>query len=397
MESLFEEVTHQSPQHLSLFDLCCHIKKVAEANYPHAIWISAEIFQCNFAKGNYYLSLVQKEQDQIVATAEAAIWQASMRNIKQHLGAAADEVFRAGNHVLVKVRVQYSERYGLKLLIEDADPAFTLGYMAVQRAETVQKLKSEGLLAKNRLVPLPLFPQRIALISSERAAGYHDFVNQLAHNPYGYTFEITLFETTVQGQDAPAELTQQLKNVGAQRQHFDCVAMVRGGGSKLDLGAFDAELLCRAIASCPLPVVTGIGHEVDEALADLVAHTALKTPTAAAEFFVSRGVAVEGRLGDLRQRLSMASSRMLKEGHRSLDLLQRKVFFMAREICRTNELQLGHIENVLQLLQPQRQLERGYSIVQKDGATVVSPNMLKEGEELVVYASGGSYRVKVLG
>ena len=208
---------------------------------------------------------------------------------------------RAGLEVRVLVQPEYHQRYGLKLVVQDIDPAFTLGKLAGRRQENIQKLRTLDLLERNKNVPLPRVLQRIAVISSERAAGYRDFQTQLLENPFNYDFFAVLLPASMQGELVEKEVIQRLQEIERKKEQYDCIIIIRGGGAKTDLLAFDGLALSKAIAACSLPVLTGIGHDVDESVVDIVAHRALKTPTAVADFILHHNAAFEAELLEAQQ------------------------------------------------------------------------------------------------
>ncbi|MBK7408766.1 MAG: exodeoxyribonuclease VII large subunit [Saprospirales bacterium] len=285
-------------QQYTLYELNEYIRRVVSLNFPDPVWVQCEIFQLSNSRGHYYIQLVQKDgaEDQILARADAVLWQRQYQLLRRDLGPLLDEVLREGLEVLVQVRVTYDERYGLQYHIVQVDPAFSLGKLEIQRQETIRQLKAEGLLEKNAAIPLPPVMQRIAICSSPQAAGLKDFLDQLHQNPYGYRFTTHLFTTAMQGQQVEPEMLARIREIEHQQSRFDCLVVIRGGGSRLDLAAFDQLPLCRGVANCHLPVFSGIGHETDETVLDLVAHTSLKTPTAVAEHLLNHNAAFETRI-----------------------------------------------------------------------------------------------------
>ncbi len=231
----------------------------------------------------------------------------------------------------MQVRPEFHERYGLKLHIIDIDPAHTFGQLDLLRRQTIQTLREQGLFELNRSRPLPPVLQRIAVISSENAAGKQDFQQHLEHNSFGYVFDCQFFEAAVQGKNAAPEIIAALEKIGRMVDKFDCVVIVRGGGARLDLMAFDELALCQTAAKTPLPLLVGIGHEVDESVLDLVAHTAVKTPTAVADFLIQHNLIFEGNILEAAEDLERIAQNVLKIKHLELDRAETTARFSARE------------------------------------------------------------------
>ena len=397
----------------TLFELHEHIRRVLALNLPAPVWVSCEIAQANEARGHCFLSLVQKDgaSDQVIAQAEGVIWQSSLRKLRRKLGRTLDGLLQDGIEALLLVQVDFHERYGFKLVVEDIDPAYTLGQLELRRRQILERLENEQLIGRNRRHALPIALQRIAIISSETAAGLQDFLQQLQENAYGYRFDCQLFAAAMQGGQTEEEVIQQLRKIECRRAHFDCAAIIRGGGAKLDLAAFDNYELCKAIAESTLPVLTGIGHDVDEVLLDKVAHTALKTPTAVADFIVHRNMEFEGRLQQLGQQLRLLANHKTREAalwlerqeqaiqHFPRQLLNRQretinrmaaeLPRLARQRLRLEKNRLEQFEQLNQLLSPEATLKRGFSITLKEGKAVRSVQELKDGERITTRLEDG--------
>ena len=268
-------------QHITLRELQRRVKSALEGQFALPLWVSAEIseIKVNYS-GHCYLELVEKGGDNGVPTAQAraVVWRSNYPRIAGYFEAETGQRLAAGIKILAKALVTYHELYGFSLQITDIDPSYTLGDMERQRQQTIARLQAEGVWEMNRQQAMPAVVQRIAVVSSSRAAGYQDFCNELAKSPY--RFCLTLFDAVVQGAAAEDSIVDALSRIAAAGEAFDAVVMIRGGGSSSDLNCFNAYRLCNHVAQFPLPVVTGIGHDKDTSVADLVAHTALKTPTA---------------------------------------------------------------------------------------------------------------------
>jgi exodeoxyribonuclease VII large subunit len=380
----------------SLSDLNRHIRQVIALNFSAPLWVAAEISQCGLSKGHYYLDLVQKEADatEVVAQGMAMIWAADHRRMLQAHGLHLTALLQPGTQVRIQVIVEFNERYGMKLQVIDIDPDFTLGQLEMQRRKTIEALRNLGLLARNRALTLPKVLQRVAIISSKEAAGYHDFVKHLQANKFGYGYEIKLFESLVQGNRAVSEITAALSQIKMIASYFDVVVLIRGGGSKLDLAVFDDFDLARSVAEFPLPIFTGIGHETDESVTDMVAHTALKTPTAVADFLLQHHLAFEQQLlqtaeqirqiGEYRtkmeqlalERLEMATRFAGKERLRTaahlLDTVADILPVATRNLLKRQQERLFQLEALCRATHPETILKRGYAIVRKKGKVIAS-------------------------
>lgn len=376
-------------QHYSLYELNEFIRRVISLNFTEAVWVQCEIFQVNHSRGHYYIQLVQKDgaEDQIMARADAVLWQRQYQALRRSLGPLLDELLKEGLEVLLQVRVTFDERYGLQYHIDRIDPAFSLGKLEIQRQESIRMLREEGLLERNAAIPLPSVMQRIAVLSSPDAAGLKDFLDQLHHNPYGYRFQAQLFPAAVQGQRVEQEILERLRQITLQQARFDCVVVIRGGGSRLDLAAFDQIGLCRGIAQCPLPVFTGIGHEVDETVLDMVSHTSLKTPTAVAEFLLDHNAAFEAVTLQLGNRIGQTA--LLQIRSQNLPLLAQQLRNHI-QLRMQRELQaLDNIADQCALLDPQRALERGYAFLSREGDGIRSIRQLSPGDKIRIHLQDG--------
>jgi len=396
----------------SLFDLNEYIRRVLALNFRQALWITAEIARAGQSRGHYYLDLVQKgDGDELLAQAQAILWAGEYRRLRQELGAELDLLLRDGLEVRMQVRVDFSEKYGLKLLVTGIDPAFTAGQLTLRRRQTVQTLRELGLLDRNRSLPLPPVLQRIAVVTSEGAAGFQDFREHLEKNAFGYRFKCALFASSVQGKNAETELIAALEQVAGRHDEFDCAVVVRGGGARTDLAVFDGLELCKTVAAMPLPVFTGIGHDVDESVLDLTSSAALKTPTAVADFLLEHNLFFENeifRLGakiretgnyvlkisqlelDRLETASRWSSRERVSGAaQRLDAIEKALPALASQLLRNCRRQLEQAEAVCTALQPENVLRRGYTMTLKKGKVVTSTSDVAPGDVLETRVSDG--------
>lgn len=291
---------------LTLFDINQAIKSTLLDAFPQTLWVIAEISDLKVNKsGHCYLELIQKDKelDEIQAKARATIWNNVFRMIKPYFETTTGETLRTGIKILINVTIEYHEIYGLSLNIHDIEPEYTIGDLAKQRQETIDRLKAEGVFTMNKELTLSLVPQRIAIISSDTAAGYKDFINQLINNPYNYIFYYKLFPSIMQGEEAENSIIASLEKIYQYEETFEVIVIIRGGGSKSDLNCFDNYWLAYNIAQVPIPVITGIGHEQDESVVDLIAHTNLKTPTAVAEFLINKAAVFESNLFEVKNKI----------------------------------------------------------------------------------------------
>jgi exodeoxyribonuclease VII large subunit len=381
-------------QAYSLLELNQFFRRVVSLNFPDAVWVKAEIGQLSESRGHYYLTLIQRDAatDTLVAQSQAVLWQTQSRKIRKKLGSAFGQVFQQGLEVSLQVEIRYDERYGLKFHIVDIDLSFVLGQMELQRQQILQTLKEEQLLELNRTRPLPRVAQSIAVISSATAAGFEDFQAQLLRNNYGYRFLVDLFPAAMQGEQTEVEVLAALTAIEQKASQYDCVVIIRGGGSRIELAAFDNLPIARRIAKFPLPVLSGIGHETDQTVVDAVAHQALKTPTAVAEFLIDRLLEVESDLVWMGQRLSTLVNEQLAERRQALSAAHTALRFARRQSMqdaqnkltwtaetlrrlwlqqqRETDSTLDKQQEKLSLLDPERILERGYVWVSQAGQPI---------------------------
>ncbi len=403
----------------SLSELNTYIRRVVALNFSEPLWVRCELASVKHSRGHLYLELLEKDgtSDDIIAQAQAVLWGRRRQELEQKFVQEFSAMFTEGQAVHLLVRVDYHERYGLKLIVEDIDPEYTLGAMAWRRHQVVEQLRAAGDLGRNAKVPLPVVLQRLAVISAAGAAGWADFRHQLQENPPGYTFQVRLFEAAMQGLQAAPEVTAQLSAIQAQAHAFDAVCILRGGGSRLDLAAFDDLGLGRAVAACTLPVLVGIGHEVDRTVLDLVAHRSLKTPTALADFLVDRNRSFEENLAVEQQRMHRLAGYRLEDERRRLRQLRHMALLAGRTLwqqahmrlsaweeglprwaertLRQAQLRLEEEERYLTAVDPETVLKRGYSLVYQDGRLVTAAAAVEPGTELDIRLAEGQIQATV--
>jgi exodeoxyribonuclease VII large subunit len=396
----------------SLHELNEFLRRVVALNFNESIWLTAEIGQISESRSHRFLSLLEKEGETVVAELSAVIWASDFRRIKRVLGDNTEGVLSDGAEVRLRGRLDFHERYGLKFVVEDVDPTFTLGKMELERQELIASLEAEGLLRLNAQHKLPVVLQRLAVISSETAAGWEDFRSHIEENDYGYDFDIQFYAAAMQGIFVEKEVMRQLTAIEARKADFDAVIIIRGGGAKLDLAAFDGGALCRAIADFPLPVLTGIGHEVDSTVADLVAHTSLKTPTAVADFLLAHNAQFEsqvlelgnalrfyaqnrlntegGYLARAESILTFPTQFLLKNQHQKLDELSRRLAASPSQIFKFEKIRIDNALKIMDLMSVEATLKRGFSITRHaDGSFLTRVKDIKKGDILETELSDG--------
>lgn len=378
----------------SLLELNEHLKRVIAFNMREALWIRCELADVGNSKGSIYLSLVERSDFKVSARAEAIIWGRTLKELQQRIGDSLWSILQPGRQVLVQVETEYHEYFGMKLHIKDLDPSVTIGQVELQRAQTLKKLEQEQFTQLNAQVPTPRVWQRIAVISSSTAAGLQDFLQQLQQNSYGYQFKYELFQAVVQGVHVAEEVRQALVAIEARRAEFDCVVIVRGGGARLDLMGFDHYDLCVAVATCELPVITGIGHDIDETLADLVAHTSLKTPTAVAEYLVQRAADYEATLTDYQLRLQRLALEYIHIQQLVVERLETQLQQVVEQRLAQAHQDLEQWSDKLHLLDPQTILNRGFALLtDTEGTPIYNRDQLKTGASYTLRLADGTVQI----
>ena len=391
-------------KHMTLFELNRLVRETIECELPHEYWVEAELSECRESRGHCYMELIEKDEQTAtpIAKARANCWAQKWVMIRPYFERASGQRLVAGMKVLLKVYPQFHEAFGFSWIVTDIDPTYTLGDMARKRQEIIRQLKEEGVFDLQKELTLPLFCQHIAVISSETAAGYGDFCNQLADNPYGFQFQTQLFPAIMQGEGVEGSIINALERI--YDQPFDCVVIIRGGGATSDMSGFDTLALAEHVANFPLPIITGIGHDRDESILDMVSHTRVKTPTAAAALLIdhlkevldtvnnaqnSITRLVQQKLSTLSAQLSSVSEAIPRlfsivktRQEAKIDALQQRLPMLIerRFLAENHRLQL--MEEKLKALDPQLLLKRGYSITLHKGKAVKDASLLKEGDEI---------------
>ena len=452
-------------QTYSLYQLNQAIKESLKLVIPDTIWVRAEIhsISTNYS-GHCYIDLVEKSDfnDQIIAKQRATIWASTYRVLAQKFQQATNSSLQAGMKILVEVSVEFHELYGLSLNVKDIDPTYTLGELQRRRLEIIQRLKNRGLIDKNKRLPLSRLVKNIAVISSPTAAGYSDFIHQLQNNPYGFQYNVTLFPAIMQGtqteesilsaldkilnsqfstlnfcdkreQQSSLQLPSKAK-ILSEAKNFQLVVIIRGGGATSDLQVFDSELLAERCANFPLPIVTGIGHLRDETILDLVAYLNLKTPTAVAEYIISRTLELDmellslgerlqksvilrleqeknlltslssyipqhtlrllassdNKLTSLQHRIELKTADFIAKNRTLLDRREEQIKVLAPNLLKAKQSQLDILQTKLQLLDPQQLLKKGYSFTIHKGKLVTSTTQLASGDIITTTLADGT-------
>lgn len=420
---------------LTLYELNSLVVELIDKVMPSSYWVEAEIADARESKGHLYLELIEKDESTNIpiARASAKCWRSSWLMIGPHFERVAGVKLRAGLQIMIQVHAQFHAQYGFSWIIDDINPEYTMGSMARKRNEIIAQLKSEGVFELQRELCLPLFAQRIAVISSASAAGYGDFCNQLQHNEYGFRFQMQLFQAFMQGEQVEQSIVAALNLISTKEDDFDCVVIIRGGGATADLSSFDTLVLAENVANFPLPVITGIGHERDESILDMVAHTRVKTPTAAAAFLIDHLAAtlnrieqaqisiqrmVEHRIQHEKLHLQQLSTHIpilfsmvknrenarlddywhallqrvmlhLQQSKMRVELLSNKVIPATTNKLMAEQHKLQLLEQRVDGVNPERMLRLGYSLTYKNGYVLRNVNEVKAGDEITTRLEGG--------
>lgn len=351
----------------TLSELCNEIGEALDSCLAPSYWVKAEVNSLSEKGGHMYLDLV----DGKTAKMRATCWAGNKELLMAYFESETGQRLQAGMAVLVEVEIQWHAVYGISLSIVGIDPSYTLGDIARQRQRTIAQLQADGLLEAQQLLPLPTLIRRIAVISSPNAAGYEDFKHQL--NNSGYPFHTQLFAATMQGESAAKSIIAALEDI-SNPQTYDVVVIIRGGGAVSDLSCFDDYTLCAVCAQYELPILSGIGHTRDVSILDMVAHEALKTPTAVAEFLIHRMDAQKARLDDLLMRLRRTADRQILIRRHRIEMLEQR----------------------LAACNPERIYRMGYSLLSKNGKVIRSVQDLQTGDVITTHLADGNVLSAVL-
>jgi len=434
-----------SEKRLSLLELNSLVRELIEMEMPNEYWVEAELSECRESRGHCYMELIQRDERSAtpVARASAKCWASKWMLVRAHFERTTGQQLRAGMKVLLSVYAQFHEAYGFSWIVTDIDPNYTLGDQARRRQEIIRQLKDEGVFDLQRELHLPMFCLNIAVISSQTAAGYGDFAAQLADAPFA--FRTQLFAATMQGEGVEQSIIAALERIyNAQctmhNAQFDCVVIIRGGGATSDMSGFDTLALAENVANFPIPIITGIGHDRDESILDMVSHQRVKTPTAAAAFLIDHAQTVLDSLNDAQNRISRhALQRMLtlnaqltalntqianvfsvvktrqdarlnqmysRIAHRaqqrlvtrqsSLTALSDRIPMLLDRRLQAEKHRLELLTEKVKTLDPALLLKRGYSITMKDGHAVRDPKDLRPGDQIETRLEKGTFKSTVI-
>ena len=396
----------------SLLELNRMVRESIECEMPEEYWVEAELSECRETRGHCYMELIQKDELSAtpVAKAQAKCWANKWLTIRPYFERITGQQLHVGMKVLLQVYPQFHEAYGFSWIVNDIDPTYTIGDMARKRQEIIKKLKDEGVFDLQKELQLPMFCQRIAVISSQTAAGYGDFCNQLADNPYGFKFETQLFPATMQGEGVENSIINALERI--YDTDYDCVVIIRGGGATSDMSGFDTLALAENVANFPIPIITGIGHERDESILDMVSHTRVKTPTAAAAFLIEHLKEVldvidnsqdriaryaQQKLTTLNSQLAIVSesiprlfSLVRTRQESKLDIFEQRMRTSIDRRLTSESHKLELISEKLKALDPTLLLARGYSITMHNGHAVRDASTLAPGTEIETRLAKGT-------
>lgn len=403
-----------SAKALTLYELNTLVREAIASAMDRDYWVEAELSEVREVRGHCFMELVQKDlfSPTPVARASAKCWKTTWTRIRPRFEAITGQPLRPGMKVMLLVHPDFHEAYGFSWIVSDVDPTYTLGDMARKRMEIVNQLKAEGVFDLQKGLPLPLFSQHIAVISSENAAGYGDFCSQLSNNDYGFSFMPVLFAAVMQGDGVEQSIVAALNAINAEADRFDVVVIIRGGGATADMSGFDTLLLAENVANFPLPVITGIGHERDECVLDMVSHIRVKTPTAAAALLIDNLAQVWAHVTDCQRTITqLVGQRMASEPSR-LDRLSTRLTTLIHDRLTHEQFRLSslatslkpaaervltthrnHLERLAlraKSLDPKLLLRRGYSITTIGGKAVRDASLLKSGDEIVTQLEKGS-------
>lgn len=421
---------------ISLYELNNHIKGLFKEGFPDMFWIRAEMSDVRVNQnGHCYLEFIEKDKAgrTIIAKARAMIWSNTFHLLRTYFEDTTKQPFTSGLKVLVQVGIEFHELYGFSLTVYDIDPSYTLGDQAQNRAVILKQLEEDGVLTLNKELELPTLTNRIAIISSPTAAGYEDFCNQIENNQFGFPFYTKLFAAIMQGDRAESSIITALEKIYQHLNCFDAVVIIRGGGATSELSCFDSYLLAASCAQFPLPIITGIGHERDETVLDIVAHTRAKTPTAVAEFLIGNLADTAAQLEDIQSAMTNTVRQLLQNERQKLATNETSIGYSlkswgkeqnaimasiraglirnALQITKDNQNSINNLaillkkdilsknkelnsiidnaEKHLQLISPESLLRKGYTMTLKNGKLIKSAAALNENDIITtVFADG---------
>ena len=384
----------EQSHHFSLYALNALVHEAVNNALPDEYWVEAELAECRERNGHCYMELVEKDErsNSPIAKASAKCWRQTWTLLHATFLRATGQPLRAGMKVLLRVYPQFHEAYGFSWIVSDIDPTYTIGDLARRRQEIIKTLKAQGVFDLQRELRLSPFAQRIAVISAESAAGYGDFCRQLLDNEYNLQFHTELFPAIMQGEHVEQSVIQALNLINNRIDDFDAVVIIRGGGATSDMSGFDTLPLAENVANFPLPIITGIGHDRDECVLDMVSHTRVKTPTAAATLLITHLCNTLQQVADAENVIAHYALDRLQRHRLQLEHITTLLPHLAQRLMTEAHHSLERIQLKLEGYDPQLLLQRGYSITLHNGQIVKSPQDVKSGDEIETRLKQGTIK-----
>lgn len=427
---------------LTLYELNSLVKETIELTFTQQFWVEAELADATERRGHLYLDLVQKDEHSAtpIARASARCWASVWASVRPRFERTTRQRLTAGMKVLLRVYPQFHQAYGFSWIVTDIDPTYTLGDMQRQRQEIIDRLKRDGVFDMQRELTLPMFCQRIAVISSATAAGFGDFCNHLQHNDYGFHFAVELFPAIMQGEQVEPTVISALDSINSRIDDFDCVVIIRGGGATVDMSGFNTLLLAENVANFPLPIITGIGHDRDESIIDMISFMQVKTPTAAAAFLIERLLNVSERItaatssitrcvqekleyerirltalstripilfsltktrqlsiiDSLTQRMTAAVQQDIKQRQHQLQIAAQRLAPATQRTMQQEQHRLQMLTQRTAALDPAAILRRGFSMTLCNGRFVTDASQMKNGDIMETRLANGTVLSRVI-
>lgn len=380
--------------HFSLYALNALVHEAVSNALPDEYWVEAELAECRERNGHCYMELVEKDErsNSPIAKASAKCWRQTWTLLHATFLRATGQPLHAGMKVLLRVYPQFHEAYGFSWIVSDIDPTYTIGDLARRRQEIIKTLKAQGVFDLQRELRLSPFAQRIAVISAESAAGYGDFCRQLLDNEYNLQFHAELFPAIMQGERVEQSVIQALNLINNRIDDFDAVVIIRGGGATSDMSGFDTLPLAENVANFPLPIITGIGHDRDECVLDMVSHTRVKTPTAAATLLITHLCNTLQQVTDAENVIAHYAQNRLQRHRLQLEHITTLLPHLAQRLMTEAYHSLERIQLKLEGYDPQLLLQRGYSITLHNGQIVKSTQDVKSGDEIETRLKQGTIK-----
>lgn len=404
----------------SLLEVSRSIQKTLAERYKSLYWIKAEMNKLNHYthSGHCYPELVEKQDGRIVAEIRSTLWKADYNRINNNFLRIAQEPLREGITMLFQASISYDPMYGLSLRIVDIDPTFTLGELEKEKLESIQKLKAAGIYASNKSVPFPIVPKRLAIISVETSKGLSDFYKIINQNPWEYRLECTLFPALLQGDKSIPSIINQLANIAEKIEEYDVVAIIRGGGGEVGLSSYNNYLLARAIATFPIPVLTGIGHSTNYTVSEMVAYKNAITPSELADFLIQKfhnfAIPIDKAITDIQQlclsrykeeqhtlsqlatHIQWIGKREIQTARTSIQHIQNELNALARLRLYEHKTALTHTERIVQLSDPIRLLKQGFSITRVNGQLLRSVEQIAPGDSIETRLEHGEIKSTII-